>query len=171
VADLLDNQLAGLALRDFVYKDRCARPSKPSIPQSPSLPFSQPILLYSRLLTSFTSHKMVALRSLLAGIAIIAAPLVSAIEPADVALGLGRMAAQAEALQRPASEITIINAPLIVVGQGPYPASPPTSAVCSSSALTSYTDDHRRTQQHCLDCFDPDFTAGRVDPHRCWSRR
>jgi len=72
---------------------------------------------------------MVALRSLLAGIALIAASVVSALSPADVALGLGRVAAQAEALQRPASEITIINAPLIVVGQGPYPASPPTSAV------------------------------------------
>ncbi|KAI0395171.1 UVI-1 [Xylariaceae sp. FL0594] len=44
-----------------------------------------------------------------------------ALTPQQIADGLGRITDESRALQEPAESITIVNAPLIVIGQGPFP--------------------------------------------------
>ncbi len=61
---------------------------------------------------------MVSLRSLVAGAALIAAPVMAALTATQLVSGLDSLKQQALALQRPASEITIVNAPLVIIGQG-----------------------------------------------------
>lgn len=64
---------------------------------------------------------MVSLRSLVAGAALIAAPVMAALTTTQLTSGLDSLKKQALDLQGPASELTIVNAPLIVIGQGPLP--------------------------------------------------
>lgn len=49
------------------------------------------------------------------------APAKRALTPDTVADGIKLLTAKSQALQGPAQSITIINAPLIVIGQGPFP--------------------------------------------------
>jgi hypothetical protein len=65
--------------------------------------------------------KMVSLRSLVAGAALMAAPIMAALTPAQIADGLKSLTVKSQALQGPAQSITIVNAPLIIIGQGPLP--------------------------------------------------
>ncbi|KAK3896693.1 hypothetical protein C8A05DRAFT_20386 [Staphylotrichum tortipilum] len=65
---------------------------------------------------------MVSLRSLVAGAALIAAPVMAALTPTQLTSGLDSLKKLALALQEPASQITIVSAPLIIIGQGPFPA-------------------------------------------------
>ncbi len=67
---------------------------------------------------------MVSLRSLVTGAAFIVVPVLAALTPSQIADGLSRLTQQAQDLQGPAQSITIVNAPLIVIGQGPFPVSP-----------------------------------------------
>jgi hypothetical protein len=64
---------------------------------------------------------MVSLRSLVAGAALIAAPVMAALTPTQLTSGLDSLKKLALDLQGPASQITVINAPLIIIGQGPLP--------------------------------------------------
>jgi hypothetical protein len=64
---------------------------------------------------------MVSLRSLITAAALIAAPVMAALSPQQINEGLGRLTQKVQDLQEPASSITIVNAPLIVIGQGPFP--------------------------------------------------
>lgn len=45
--------------------------------------------------------------------------------PQQIADGLSSMTQKTQALQAPAQSITLINAPLIVIGQGPFPVRDP----------------------------------------------
>ena len=76
---------------------------------------------------------MVSLRSLVASAALIAAPDMAAHTATQLTSGLGSLEKLVLALQGPASEITIVNAPLIMIGQGPLP-------VCLSLAYSSAED-------------------------------
>ncbi|KAI0487408.1 UVI-1 [Xylaria cf. heliscus] len=53
--------------------------------------------------------------------AVMAASAMAALTPAQIADSLKRVTDQSQNLQAPAQSITIVNAPLIVVGQGPFP--------------------------------------------------
>ncbi len=64
---------------------------------------------------------MVSLRSLVIGAAALAAPVMAAITPTQWADGIKRLTAQSQDLQGPAQSITLVNAPLIIIGQGPFP--------------------------------------------------
>jgi hypothetical protein len=64
---------------------------------------------------------MVSLRSLIVGAALLVAPVIAAVTPAQIADGIKSITDKSRALQAPAQSITILNAPLIVIGQGPFP--------------------------------------------------
>jgi hypothetical protein len=73
---------------------------------------------------------MVSLRSLAAGAVLIAAPIIAALSPADVVGGLAQLTGKSQALQAPAQSISIVNAPLIIIGQGPFPVCLPLVSSC-----------------------------------------
>ena len=75
---------------------------------------------------------MVSLRSLVVGAAVIVAPVLAALAPSQIADGLNALSKQAQDLQPVAQSITLINAPLIIIGQGPFP-------VCSSAHTPQLT--------------------------------
>ncbi len=75
---------------------------------------------------------MVSLRSLVAGAALIVAPVMAALSPAQLTEGLNKLTSQAQGLQSVAQSITIVNAPLIVIGQGPFPV-----CLCSHRLIKS----------------------------------
>ncbi|KAK6362670.1 hypothetical protein TWF730_000125 [Orbilia blumenaviensis] len=54
-------------------------------------------------------------------IALLAVPSLAAVTPAQIADGLKMLTEKSKALEAPAQSITIVNAPLIVIGQGPFP--------------------------------------------------
>ncbi|KAK4032955.1 hypothetical protein C8A01DRAFT_20056 [Parachaetomium inaequale] len=64
---------------------------------------------------------MVSLRSLVAGVALLAAPVMAALTPLQISDGLAQLTKMSQELQPVAASITIVNAPLIVIGQGPFP--------------------------------------------------
>jgi hypothetical protein len=64
---------------------------------------------------------MVSFRSLVAGVACLAAPVMAALTPLQISDGLKKVTQLSRDLQGPAQSITILNAPLIVIGQGPFP--------------------------------------------------
>ncbi|KAK4141745.1 uncharacterized protein C8A04DRAFT_30586 [Dichotomopilus funicola] len=64
---------------------------------------------------------MVSFRSLFAGAAILAAPIMAALSPEQIAAGINSITEKTQALQAPAQSITLVNAPLIIIGQGPFP--------------------------------------------------
>lgn len=51
----------------------------------------------------------------------LAAPISAAITPAQMVDNIRMLTSKSQALQAPAQSITIINGPLIVIGQGPFP--------------------------------------------------
>ncbi|KAI0503010.1 UVI-1 [Xylaria bambusicola] len=53
--------------------------------------------------------------------ALMATTAIAALSPAQIADGLKRVTDLSQQLQAPAQSITIVNAPLIVIGQGPFP--------------------------------------------------
>ncbi|KAI0403555.1 UVI-1 [Xylaria palmicola] len=53
--------------------------------------------------------------------AVMAASAMAALTPTQIADGLRRVTTLSQDLQAPAQSITIVNAPLIVIGQGPFP--------------------------------------------------
>ncbi|KAK5626919.1 hypothetical protein RRF57_002634 [Xylaria bambusicola] len=53
--------------------------------------------------------------------ALMASTAMAALSPAQIADGLKRITDQSRELQAPAQSITIVNAPLIIIGQGPFP--------------------------------------------------
>jgi hypothetical protein len=64
---------------------------------------------------------MVSLRSLVICAALVAAPVLAALTPSQIYDSFNKLSEQALALQGPAAEISIVNAPLIVTGRGPFP--------------------------------------------------
>ncbi|KAK5651779.1 hypothetical protein OQA88_11646 [Cercophora sp. LCS_1] len=65
---------------------------------------------------------MLSLRSIVTGaLAMTAATASAAATPQQIADGLRSLTQKHQALQAPAQSITILNAPLIVIGQGPFP--------------------------------------------------
>ena len=64
---------------------------------------------------------MVSLRTLALSAVAFAAPLVSALTTADIVDNIRTLTTKAQALQAPAQSITVINGPLIIIGQGPFP--------------------------------------------------
>lgn len=48
-----------------------------------------------------------------------------ALTPQQIADGLSSITQKAQALQAPAQSITILNAPLVAIGQGPFPVRNP----------------------------------------------
>jgi hypothetical protein len=104
----------------------------------PSPPFSPAFFLYhphsslrssdfTQLPTQLTTttilkpNKMVSLRSLIAAAALIAAPVMAAVTPTQLTDGIKKVTMQSQMLQADAQSITILNAPLIIIGQGPFP--------------------------------------------------
>jgi len=90
---------------------------------------------------------MVSLRSLVAGVALIAAPVMAALTPAQLVDGINMLTSKSQALQAPANSITIINAPLIIIGQGPFPVCRPafhrlgvSTTNLSQQLITGFTD-------------------------------
>ncbi len=94
---------------------------------------------------------MVSFRSLIAGAALIAAPVMAAATAEQVAASLKSLTNKASALQGPAQAISIVNAPLIIIGQGPFPV-----CFCSRRCYQRGADrllaTHRRLYRHRLDC-------------------
>lgn len=65
---------------------------------------------------------MVSFRSLVTGaVALLAVPALAAITPAQMVENIKTLTVKSQALQGPAQSITIINTPLIIIGQGPFP--------------------------------------------------
>ena len=64
---------------------------------------------------------MVSLRSLVVGVALIAAPVMAVFTSTQVANGIDQLTGQTQALEPIANSISIFNAPLIVIGLGPFP--------------------------------------------------
>ena len=72
---------------------------------------------------------MVSFRSLAAGVALTAAHVMAVFTPAQLTAGLNQLASKSQALQSTANGITLINAPLIIIGLGPFPVYCPLYAV------------------------------------------
>jgi hypothetical protein len=65
---------------------------------------------------------MVSFRSLaVATLAAFAVPAFAAITPAQVVENLRMLTTKSQALQAPAQQINVVNGPLIIIGQGPFP--------------------------------------------------
>ncbi|KAK3304735.1 UVI-1 [Chaetomium strumarium] len=65
---------------------------------------------------------MVSLRSLVTGAALIAAPVMATLSPAELVDRINELTKKSEALHAPVQSITLTSAPLIALGQGPLPA-------------------------------------------------
>lgn len=50
-----------------------------------------------------------------------AVPVIAQITPAQVVKNINMITQKSQALQAPAQSITIINGPLVIIGQGPFP--------------------------------------------------
>lgn len=57
------------------------------------------------------------------GSVVMAQPVARAATPTQIADGVRFLTKEANDLQAPAQSITLINAPLIIIGQGPFPVS------------------------------------------------
>jgi hypothetical protein len=64
--------------------------------------------------------KMVSFRKVFVA-AMAAVPALAALSPAQVVSNIKMLTQKSQALQAPAQSITIINGPLIIIGQGPFP--------------------------------------------------
>lgn len=64
---------------------------------------------------------MVSFRTILTSALAISAPVLAQLSPAQVVDNLQVVTQKSQALQAPAQSITVVNGPLIIVGQGPFP--------------------------------------------------
>lgn len=80
---------------------------------------------------------MVSLRSLVAGAALMAAPIMAALTPAQIVDGTNSLTEKSRALLGPAESINLVNSPLIVIGQGPFPVRLTPALAWGPSLLTS----------------------------------
>jgi hypothetical protein len=64
---------------------------------------------------------MVSFRTLATAALALAAPISAAITPTQVVDNIKTLTAKSQALQAPAQSISIINGPLVIIGQGPFP--------------------------------------------------
>ncbi|KAF3046211.1 hypothetical protein E8E11_009286 [Didymella keratinophila] len=64
---------------------------------------------------------MVAFGKIFTSAMAMAVPVIAQLTPAQVVSNINMITQKSEALQAPAQNITIINGPLIIVGQGPFP--------------------------------------------------
>lgn len=64
---------------------------------------------------------MVAFGKILASAMALAVPIIAQTTPAQVVSNINTLTQKSQALQAPAQSLSIINGPLIVVGQGPFP--------------------------------------------------
>ncbi|RMZ67329.1 uvi-1 [Pyrenophora seminiperda CCB06] len=71
--------------------------------------------------TTSTEAIMVAFRNIITATLALAAPIAAAITPAQVVDNIRMLTTKSQALQGPANSISIINGPLIIIGQGPFP--------------------------------------------------
>jgi len=65
------------------------------------------------------------LKPVVAAMALCGTAVMGSLTPQQIADGLSSMTQKTQALQAPAQSITLINAPLIVIGQGPFPVRDP----------------------------------------------
>ena len=65
---------------------------------------------------------MVSFRSLVAGVALIASPVMAALTLDQVTNGVRRLTAISDNIDINAGSINAVNAALILIGQGPFPA-------------------------------------------------
>jgi hypothetical protein len=68
----------------------------------------------------------------------------------DVIVNINALTTKSQALQSPAQSISIINGPLIVIGQGPFPVSRFLSHPCSFSDLI--LENHLWLPRHHYNC-------------------
>ncbi|KAG9188327.1 hypothetical protein G6011_02250 [Alternaria panax] len=64
---------------------------------------------------------MVSLRNLFTAAVALSAPIAAQITPAQVVDNIRALTQKSQALQAPAQSISLVNGPLILVGQGPFP--------------------------------------------------
>ncbi|KAK4244525.1 hypothetical protein C7999DRAFT_35132 [Corynascus novoguineensis] len=64
---------------------------------------------------------MVSFRSLVAGVALIAAPVMAAISSTELVERINDLAGKVQAVQIPVQSMTVVSAPLVVLGRGPLP--------------------------------------------------
>jgi hypothetical protein len=64
---------------------------------------------------------MVAFGKIFTSAMAMAVPVVAQLTPAQVVSNINMITQKSQALQAPAQSITIINGPLIIIGQGPFP--------------------------------------------------
>ncbi|KAH6878663.1 hypothetical protein BKA58DRAFT_466309 [Alternaria rosae] len=64
---------------------------------------------------------MVSFRNLFTAALAFSVPISAAITPAEVVTNIKTITQKSQALQAPAKEISIVNGPLILIGQGPFP--------------------------------------------------
>ncbi|KAF9698383.1 hypothetical protein EKO04_003925 [Ascochyta lentis] len=64
---------------------------------------------------------MVAIRNLFTAALALATPIAAALTPAQMVENIKMVTQKSQALQAPAQSITIINGPLLIIGQGPFP--------------------------------------------------
>lgn len=63
---------------------------------------------------------MVSFNYILAALAALTVPALCQSTPAQVVANLNSLTQKSQALQAPAQSITIVNGPLVIVGQGPF---------------------------------------------------
>jgi hypothetical protein len=71
-----------------------------------------------------TFIKMVSFRNIVAAMAL-SIPVIAQTTPAQVVQNIQLITQKSQALQRPAQSISIVNGPLILIGQGPFPVGAP----------------------------------------------
>jgi hypothetical protein len=64
---------------------------------------------------------MVSFRTLALSALAMTAPIMAQTTPAQVVSNIKMITQKSQALQAPAQSITVINGPLIIIGQGPFP--------------------------------------------------
>lgn len=67
---------------------------------------------------------MVSLRSLVTGVALIAAPVMAALSPTELVDRINELTQKSQALKGPVQSISVANAPLMAIGKGPLPVCP-----------------------------------------------
>jgi hypothetical protein len=64
---------------------------------------------------------MVSFRNFFTAAVALSVPVAAQLSPAQVVSNIRMLTQKSQALQAPAQSITIINGPLIIIGQGPFP--------------------------------------------------
>ncbi|KAF7446720.1 hypothetical protein A1F99_081670 [Pyrenophora tritici-repentis] len=64
---------------------------------------------------------MVAFRNIITAALALATPITAAISAAEVTVNIKVVTQKSMALQQPAQSISLVNGPLILIGQGPFP--------------------------------------------------